>query len=82
MSKKVKQFRKGDLVECFVWACDHEEFLVPGRSIGLVLEAEKVEMGEVDRHEYGYEWMYRVSLTDGRIVEAWEYEIKLVNKAA
>ena len=83
MSKKIKQFKQGDCVEVSTWdCCDQDGFFHPGLAIGIVIESEKVEMGDVDRHELGYEWMYRVSLTDGRIVEAWEYEIKLVNSAA
>ena len=57
-------------------------FFVPGKAIGLVLERELVEMAD-EAEGYGEtkEWMYRVSLPDGRVVEAWDYEVKNVNAA-
>ena len=61
---------------------DVDGFFVPGKSIGLVLERELVEMAD-EAEGYGEtkEWMYRVSLPDGRVVEVWDYEVKNVNAA-
>ena len=73
----------GSCVEVSTWMHDGDDgFFVPGKAIGLVLERELVEMAD---EEMGYgqtkEWMYRVSLPDGRVVEAWDYEVKNVNAA-
>ena len=59
-------------------------FFHPNRAIGLVLEAELVEMDmdDIDNPTHdGEEWLYRVILPDGRVTEAWDYEIKPVNAA-
>lgn len=63
------------------WDCMGEDgFFKPGRAIGLVLEADLIEMDPEDTYrDATYEWMYRVALPDGRIVEAWDYEIRPVN---
>ena len=71
----------GDCVEVSTWMHDAAEgFFIPGKSIGLVLEKEIVEMGDAAAG-YGEtkEWLYRVTLPDGRVVEAWDYEVKNVN---
>ena len=62
---------------------DHTDgFFVPGRAIGLVLEKELVEMdGESGQLGHAKEWLFRVSLPDGRITEVWDYEIKHVNSS-
>ena len=62
---------------------DSDGFFVPGKAIGLVIEKELVEMdiNEGDGVEDKAEWLYRVSLSDGQIVEAWDYEVKNVNAA-
>ena len=61
---------------------DSDGFFVPGKAIGLVVERELVEMdGESGLFDPTKEWLYRVSLSDGRIVEAWDYEVKNVNAA-
>ena len=60
---------------------DKDGFLHNVESIGLVLEAELVEMGDnedMNIHD-AKEWMYRVVLPNGRITEVWDYEIKPVN---
>lgn len=82
MSKKIKLYDKGDCVEVQTWINDERDgFFVPTRQIGLVLEAELVEMdvneggGVHDKHE----WLYRVILPSGRITEVWDYEVKPVN---
>jgi len=64
-----------------VWeGSDRDGFLEHAQRIGLVLEAELVEMdGESGLFEPTQEWMYRVSLSDGTITEVWDYEIKPVN---
>ena len=86
VSKKIKLYDAGDCVEVTAW----EHFGMPPTirgllqnktQIGLVLEAELVIMdvkngsGLLDVEE----WMYRVSLSNGSIVEAWNYEIRPVN---
>lgn len=73
----------GSCVEVSTWMHDGDDgFFVPGKAIGLVLERELVEMAD-EAEGYGEtkEWMYRVSLPDGRVVEAWDYEVKNVNAA-
>tara|TARA_B100000927_G_C16179561_1_gene354790 strand:+ start:58 stop:351 length:294 start_codon:yes stop_codon:yes gene_type:complete len=81
MSKKIKTHNVGDCVEVSTWdCCDEDGFFKPGRAIGLVLEAELVEMdGESGLHDPSQEWMYRVVLPDGRVTECWDYEVKHVN---
>ena len=81
MSEKIKLYDTGDCVEVTVWqGCDREGFFNNAQVIGLVLEAELVEMdGESGLFEPTCEWMYRVSLPDGTIAEAWDYEIRPVN---
>ena len=81
MSTKIKLYDKGDCVEVNTWevACE-DGFFKPGRAIGLVLEAELVEMDAEDAHHGGvHEWMYRVILPDGRVTEVWDYEVRPVN---
>ena len=62
---------------------DSDGFFIPGKAIGLVIEKELVEMdiNEGDGVEDKAEWLYRVSLSDGQVVEAWDYEVKNVNAA-
>ena len=82
MSKKIKLYDTGDCVEVSTWDCiGIDGHFKPGREIGLVLEADLVEMDGSDNNHIDpiNEWMYRVSLPDGRIVEAWDYEIRPVN---
>ena len=81
MSTEIKLYDTGDCVEVSTWDCaDLDGYFKPGRAFGLVLEAELVEMdGASGLHDPHREWMYRVALPDGRIVEAWDYEIKPVN---
>lgn len=81
MPKKIKLYDKGDCVEVATWVNDETDgFFVPGKFIGLILEAELVEMdGESGMFESTTEWMYRVILPDGRVTEAWDYEIRPVN---
>ena len=73
----------GSCVEVSTWMHDGDDgFFVPGKAIGLVLERELVEMdGESGLFDPTKEWLYRVSLPDGQIVEAWDYEVKNVNAA-
>ena len=81
MSTKIKLYEKGDCVEVNTWevACE-DGFFKPGRAIGLVLEAELVEMDAEDAYHGGeHEWMYRVILPDGRVTEVWDYEVRPVN---
>ena len=83
MSKKIKQYKKGDCVEVSTWSHSDSGFFTPARAFGLVLEAELILMGDnenMNMHDEK-EWMYRVVLPDGRIVEVWDYEIKHVNAA-
>ena len=47
--------------------------------VGLVLEAELVEMDDPNGNHDGHEWMYRVILPSGRVTEVWDYEIRPVN---
>ena len=82
MSKKVKLYDTGDCVEVTTWnGCDSDGFFCPAQHVGLVLEAIYVEMDSAAHTSDfdGKEWMYRVSLPDGTIAEAWDYEIKPVN---
>lgn len=79
MPKKIKLYDYGDCVQVSTWINDNTEgFFIPDQVIGLVLEAEYVEMDEFSGED-GYEWMYRVVLPDGRVTEVWDYEIKPVN---
>jgi len=81
MSTKIKLYDEGDCVEVSTWVNDDSDgFFVPGKFIGLVLEAELIEMdGESGLHDPTCEWMYRVVLPDGRVTEAWDYEVRPVN---
>ena len=80
MPKKIKLYDTGDCVEVTIWeGYDKNGFLENAQRIALVLEAEYVEMDDSDGFKDGYEWMYRVSLPDGRVEEVWDYEIKPVN---
>ena len=82
MSEKIKLYDTGDCVEVSIWqGYDKSGFLENAQKIGLVLEAELIEMdGTIDEYfEPTYEWMYRVSLPDGTVTEAWDYEIRPVN---
>ena len=81
MSKKIKLYDTGDCVQVTVWqGYDKNGFLENVQRIALVLEAELVEMdGESGLHDASEEWLYRVSLPDGRVEEVWDYEIKPVN---
>ena len=85
MSKKIRKHNIGDCVEVSTWMHDDSDgFFVPAKQIGLVLEAELVEMDDGNpafKGDDGQEWMYRVSLPDGRVVEVWDYEVKNVNAA-
>tara|TARA_B100000963_G_C22139194_1_gene456740 strand:- start:89 stop:340 length:252 start_codon:yes stop_codon:yes gene_type:complete len=83
MSEKIAQHSIGDCVEVSTWEHETDGFFHPGHAIGLVIERELVEMdvNEGDGIHDKQEWMYRVSLSDGRIVEAWDYEVKIVNAA-
>ena len=70
----------GDCVEVSTWMHDDSDgFFVPARCIGLVLESELVDMDDPDGENDGKEWLYRVSLPDGRVTEVWDYEVKHVN---
>ena len=80
MSTKIKLYDKGDCVEVSTWINDDSDgFFVPSRQIGLVLEAELVEMDSEDAHHDSREWLYRVILPDGRVTEVWDYEVRPVN---
>ena len=80
MSTKIKLYDKGDCVEVSTWINDDSDgFFVPSRQIGLVLEAELIEMDSEDAHHDGREWLYRVILPDGRVTEVWDYEVRPVN---
>ena len=80
MSTKIKLYEKGDCVEVSTWdSCCEEGYFKPGRAIGLVLEAELVEMDSDDPTHDAREWMYRVVLPDGRVTEVWDYEVRPVN---
>ena len=81
MSKKIKLYDTGDCVQVTIWeGYDKNGFLENAQRIALVLEAELVEMDdESGLHDASEEWMYRVSLPDGRVEEVWDYEIKPVN---
>ena len=82
MSKEIAQHSIGDCVEVSTWEHETDGFFHPGRAIGLVIERELVEMdGESGLFDSTKEWLYRISLPDGRIVEAWDYEVKNVNAA-
>ena len=72
----------GDCVEVSTWDCCCEDgFFKPGRAIGLILEAELVDMDDPDGKGDGKEWLYRGALPDGRVTEVWDYEIRHVNAA-
>ena len=82
MPKKIKLYDEGDCVEVSAWeGCSDDGFFHSVQMVGLVLEAELVEMdvnegeGIHDKHE----WMYRVILPNGIVTEAWDYELKPVN---
>ena len=82
MSKKIKLYDTGDCVEVTIWqGCDKEGFFNNAQVVGLVLEAELVEMdGTIEEYfDPTYEWMYRVALPSGEIAEVWDYEIRPVN---
>lgn len=81
MPKKIKLYDTGDCVEVTTWqGCDKEGFFNNVQVVGLVLEAELVDMdGESGLFDPTQEWMYRVSLPDGTVAEAWDYEIRPVN---
>ena len=80
MSTKIKLYDKGDCVEVSTWdSCCESGFFKPGRAIGLVLDAQLVEMDTEDAFHDGREWMYRVILPDGRVTEVWDYEVRPVN---
>ena len=81
MSAKIKLYDEGDCVEVTVWNHNRDDFFTPSHVIGLILEAELIEMdvNEDDGLNEKEEWMYRVSTSNGKIVEAWDYEIKPVN---
>ena len=81
MPKKIKLYDTGDCVKVTHWAgWTGDGLLHSQESVGLVLEAELVAMdlnrdGQFHTSE---EWKYRVTLPDGAIIEAWDYEIKPV----
>lgn len=81
MPEKIRLYDLGDCVEVSTWdSCDEDGFFRPGRSIGLVLEAELVEMAdEAEGYAEAKEWMYRVILPTGRVTEVWDYEVRPVN---
>ena len=80
MPKKIRLYDKGDCVEVNTWEVTcNDGFFKPGRAIGLVLEAEYVEMDTDEHGEDRHEWMYRVILPDGRVTECWDYEVRPVN---
>ena len=84
MSTKIAVHCVGDCVEVSTWMHDDSDgFFIPGKAIGLVIEKELVEMdiNEGDGVEDKAEWLYRISLSDGQVVEAWDYEVKNVNAA-
>ena len=82
MSEKINAHSIGDCVEVSTWeGCTEDGFFHPCQYIGLVLERELVDMDDPDGNEDGKEWLYRISLPDGRVVEAWDYEVKNVNAA-
>lgn len=84
MSKKIRLYDVGDCVEISTWdCCDEDGFFKPGKAIGLVLEAELVDMAdEADGIGKTKEWMYRVILPTGRVSEVWDYEVRPVNTLA
>ena len=80
MSEKIKLYDEGDCVEVSTWdCCDEDGFFKPGKAIGLVLEAQLVEMDSEDAFHDSREWMYRVILPNGRVTEVWDYEVRPVN---
>ena len=81
MPKTIKTHNIGDCVEVSTWVHDCSDgFFVPAKEIGLVIEAELVEMdAEVCDAQQTKEWLYRVCLPDGRVCEVWDYEVKHVN---
>ena len=84
MPKKIKRYRVGDCVEVSTWAHGKDDFFTPSKGIGIILDVELVDMdvNEGDGVHDKQEWLYRVAVTDGTITEVWDYEIKLVNRAA
>lgn len=77
MPKKIKLYQQGDCVQVSTWGgCDKDGFFHNEQAVGLVLEAEYVEM---DDKETNHEWMYRIILPSGIVTEAWDYEIRPVN---
>ena len=82
MSKKIKKFKTGDCVEVATWNHDRDDFFTPSKSIGLILDAELIEMAD-ESMGYGEtkEWLYRVLVPSGKVREVWEYEIMHVNAA-
>ena len=82
MSEKIAMHDIGDCVEVSTWEGSSDDgFFHPCRRIGLILEKELVDMDDPDGHADGKEWLYRVSLPDGRVCEVWDYEIRHVNAA-
>ena len=80
MPEKIAMYDIGDCVEVSTWINDDTDgFFVPSRQIGLVLESMLVDMDDPDGKHDGKEWLYRVSLPDGRVTEVWDYEVKPVN---
>ena len=82
MSEKIKLYDTGDCVNVTHWSgWTGDGLLHSHESIGLVLEAELVAMDLNRDGEFvtTHEWMYRVSISDGQVVEAWDYEIRPVN---
>ena len=82
MSKKIKLYDTGDCVNVIHWSgWTGDGLLQSQESIGLVLEAQLVDMdlNRDGQFRTTQEWMYRITLSDGTIVEAWDYEIKPVN---
>ena len=72
----------GDCVEVTAWDEDGYGFLETCQYVGLILESERVEMEDPNADIASTaEWLYRVSLPDGRVIEAWDYEVKNVNAA-
>ena len=82
MPKTIKLYDTGDCVEVSTWdSMGIDGLFKPGRSYGLVLEAELVEMDPdvLDSDADPNQWLYRVYLPGGRICEVWDYEIRPVN---
>jgi len=81
MSTKIKLYDTGDLVEVTVWqdVLYQKVFKENTSKIGLVLEAELINIDGEGNIESTSEWMYRILLPNGEITETWDYEIKPVN---